>query len=316
MSLRATAGRLLLAGAALAAFTAIAPGLPSAAAATTTLTASPSAAKPGVVVTVTGKIPAQAGKPYSVAQIYTNNHVARAEQNEPSAGVVGADGSVHATVTVPTGATRSDILRPYGSWQYDEIIFSFPATNCPQVCTTYGVNVTVLPISTNQHITLGTLAPRTGSKLSVRTTSCVGGIATEFARVIDGNGAYFPLSGTLSGTTFTGSADLSKGFRGKDSPTGAAHVSSPIGTKDSFVAVPCLQSEGPPSVAAADNLDHLTMVIDITICPATGACRVSSAVAPAGQVPVFGAPSLSTSTAALPEAQAASAIPAQPNFVG
>jgi hypothetical protein len=139
---------------------------------------------------------------------------------------------------------------------------------------------------------------------------------TEFARVIDDNGAYFPISGTQSGTTFTGGADLAHGFRGKYGPQGAAHVSNPLGTRDSLAVVPCAQSEGPASVANADNLQHLSMVIDITICPATGTCRVSSAVAPAGQTPVFGAPASSTETVPLPEAVPAQAITAEPTFVG
>src|SRR4051812_24012856 len=218
---RATAGRLLLAGAALAAFTVTVPGAPAASADSTTLSASPAAAKPNVAIVVSGKIPAQAGRPYTVSQIYTNDHVARARTPESAPLVAGPDGAVKSTVTVPAGATRSDILRPYGSWQYDVVTFDF-GPGCPfsPQCTEYGVNVNVLPIRTDQHISLGTLAPRTGSQLSVHAVNCVGGTATEFTRVIDGNGAYFPITGATSGTTFTGSADLSKGYRGKYGATG------------------------------------------------------------------------------------------------
>ena len=315
MPFRATAGRLLLAGVALAAVTVAVPDLPSAAADSTSLNANPSAAKPGVAVVVTGKIPAQAGKPYTVSQIYTNNHVARVRTPESPPLVAETDGSVRATVTVPVGASRSDLLRPYGSWQYDVVTFDF-GPGCPfsPSCTEYGANVNVLPIRTDQHITLGTLAPRTGSQLSVHAVNCVGGTATEFTRVIDGNGAYFPITGATSGTTFTGSADLSKGYRGKYGATGPAHVSNPIGTRDSLAGVPCLQSEGPSSVADADNLEHLSMVVDITICPATGRCAISSAVAPAGQKPVYGAPAAGPEVVAA--AVPAQAITAQPTFVG
>ena len=320
MHFRATAARLAFAGAALAAFTLTAPGLPSAQAAATDLHASPSAAKPGVAVVVTGKIPDQANMPFTVTQIYTDFNIARVQQNEPMGGVAGSDGKVKATVTVPAKATRSDILRPYGSWQYDVVAFNFgPGCKTGGIeCTSYGVSVNVLPVRTDEHIALATLAPRTGSSLHAHVTNCVGVVATEFARVIDGNGSYFPFEGSVAGTTYDGSADLSSGFRGKYGPQGAAHVSSPIGIRDSLAAVPCTQSEGPASVASADNLEHLSMVIDITICPRTGSCAVSSAIAPAGQTPVFGPRGSSTTTSftVTPAALPAQAITAEPTFVG
>jgi hypothetical protein len=293
--------------------------LPSASAAGPSLTAKPSAAKPNTPVVVTGKIPGQAGQPYTITQIYTNNHVARVQTQPSNGSVAGPGGEVTASVTVPAGAARSDVLRPYGSWQYDVVSFNFGpgcATGGIQ-CTSYGANVEVLPVRTDEHITLSTVSPRTGSVLNVDASNCVGGLLTEFARVIDGNGAYFPITGNTGGGAFSGSADLSHGFRGKDGPQGAAHVSNPLGLRDSIAAVPCAQSEGPASVAAADHLQHLTMVIDITICPRTGSCEVSNAIAPAGQTPVFGAHVTPTdATVTVPTATPAQAIGAQPTFVG
>ncbi|MFL6241370.1 MAG: hypothetical protein ACJ735_17960 [Actinomycetes bacterium] len=320
MPFRASAARLGLVAAAAAAFTVTAPGPHSAVAASSRadLTAKPGAGIPGTAVVVTGKIPAEAGHPYSVSQLYTNSNVARVEQNEPqSGGVAGSDGTVTATVSIPAGAARSDLLRPYGSWQYDEVLFNFGCP-APAPCSSYGANVNVLPIRTDEHLALETLSPRTGSTLRMTVTNCVGGILSEFTRVIDGNGAYFPITGSLSGTTFTGSADLSNGFRGRYGPQGPAHVSSPLGVRDSLAAVPCAQSEGPPSVAAADHLEHLSMVVDITVCPRTGTCRMSSAIAPAGQPAVVRAPRDASNETVVPAAApaATAVVVAEPTFVG
>ena len=315
---RATGARLVVAGLALAAVTVTVPGQ-SASAASPSLHASPSAGIPNTFVHVSGTIPSQANQPYSIGQLYTNNHVARVQQNEPTGGVAGPNGEVTADITIPSGAARSNILRPYGSFQYDVVTFSFPAGCPPQACVQYGVTVDVLPISTNEHIKLETLSPRTGdTNYTVNVSNCFGGVATEFTRVVDGNGTYFAIKeASSSATTWQGSADLSHGFRGKYGPQGPAHVSRPVGLRDAYAAVPCTQSVGPQSVADADNLEHSTNVVDITICPATGACSVSNAVAPAGQPPVFGPiPADSTSTVSLPSAGVASAIVADPDFVG
>jgi hypothetical protein len=317
LSYRATAARLVVAGLAIAAITVTVPGH-AAGAAGASLHATPGAAIPGASVTVSGTIPSEAGQPYSIGQLYTNGNVARVEQNDPGGGVAGPNGEVTATVTIPADAARSNILRPYGSFQYDEVLFSFPPGCPPQACVTYGANVNVLPISNDEHITLETLSPRTGdTNYSVTVTDCVGGIAAEFTRVVDNNGSYFPFTGSSSGTTFHGTADLSHGFRGKYGPQGAARVSNPIGIRDAYAAIPCTQSIGPDSVAEADHLEHSTNVVDITICPASGACAVSNAVAPAGQPPVFGPiPGDSTATVSLPAAGVASAVTAEPDFVG
>jgi hypothetical protein len=317
VQLRTTA-RLLVAGAAFAAVTVTAPGLPAASAAGTELHATPAAAKPNATVVVSGKIPAQAGQPFSVEQLYTNGNVARVTKGG-AGGVAGSNGEVTTTVTIPADAARSNVLRPYGSWQYDVVVFQFPpGCPAPGPCTTYGANVNVLPVSDNERIELSTLQPKTGDALAVHVTNCVGGILTEFARVIDNNGSYFPFTGAISGTTFDGSADLASGYRGKHAPTGAAHVSSPVGIRDALAALPCSQSDGPASVAAADHLEHLSMVVDITICPRTGTCRVNNnAIAPAGQPPNVDIPADATSqTSIAPAAEPAQAVTAQPTFVG
>jgi hypothetical protein len=267
---------------------------------------------------VSGTIPSEAGQPYSVSQVYTDNTVARVQMNEPFAGgAAGSHGEVKAIVQVPTTAARSDILRPYGSWQYDVVLFSFPPGCPPQACVSYGANVNVLPLSTGEHITLSTLKPVTGSTLDVTATNCYGGVLTAFTRVIDGNGAYFPITGQSSGTTFTGKADLAHGYRGKYGPQGPARVSNPVGLRDSTVGVPCAQSEGPASVAAADHLMHLSMVIDITICPTTGSCELSSAIPQAGSSPVIRlSADANTQTSVPAAAEPATPVTAEPNFVG
>jgi hypothetical protein len=292
---------------------------PAAAANTAANTASvsPSQAKPDEPFTLTGRSPGCPNQPFAVTQTYTNNVGGRTRQEELMAGgQSGADGSFTANLVVPAGATRSNIYRPYGGWQYDAVEVTFPG--CPEGLT--GAHLIVLSMRFDQHIHLSTTAPRTGSEITVSSENCVGGALSTFTWVIDNAGSYFLFDGTFAGTTYTGIANLAEGYRGSEFPTGAAHVSQPLGAKDVIVQVPCVQSEGPASVAAADKLQHLSFSIDITIRPATDAAATSGATASRTSKSSNNSRATANqgtlTAASVPGAEPATAITRQPTFVG
>jgi hypothetical protein len=123
----------------------------------------------------------------------------------------------------------------------------------------------------------------------------------------------------LDATTYNGTANLAKGFRGDKFPTGAAHVSQPVGVTDAALQVPCAQSEGPQSVADADHLFHLNNTIDITIAPATGPLPKPYPPPPekrtSGSVTTFHE-TTSVSGDAVPGASVADPVSGSPTFVG
>jgi hypothetical protein len=288
---------------------------PSEAAASNTAKVSPTQAKPGEKFIFSGRSPDCGGQPYEITQTYTDNEIRRIRTQPPLTGFAGTDGSFSAMLTVPPGAARSNVLRPYGGWQYDAAQISFPGCESGIVAA----NVLVLPVSSNQHIALSTRSPRTKSTLDVTVTNCVGGVIKQFAWVVDGQGSYFNFSGTFSGTTYTGSADLSSGLHGAAVHTGPARVSSPLGLEDSMATIGCAQSVGPDSVARADHLMHLSSNVPITIAPESGpivapyAPRPEPTVGPAGH-------SINASSAgvgeSVPGAPPASAVAGEPSFVG
>jgi hypothetical protein len=235
------------------------PGVGGPASASTfTLSPAHPGARPGAVAAVHGHIAAAcAGRPITVTQHYLNSKAARASM-PGLGGVVGAGGAITFTVTVPNDAVRSDIGRPFSEYQYDVIEADVAG------CGERGTNLLVLPFNRKQHISWSPTRPRSGSTISVTSTHCVGGLLSPFAQVIDRRGAYYNLSGRLTGTTFHGTVNLAHGFFGSDAPTGAAKPSA-RGHHDAILRVPCAQSEGSRAVARADHLQRLTWAVDFSI---------------------------------------------------
>jgi hypothetical protein len=255
------AGRRSAALAAVVAVLAIgaAPDLGGAASATAfTLAPVHAGARPGAVAAVHGHIAASCtGRPITVTQHYLNTKAARASQ-PGLGGVVGTGGAVTFSVTVPSDAVRSDISRPFAEYQYDVIEADVAG------CGERGTNLIVLPFNRKQHISFSPARPRSGSTMTVTSTHCVGGVLSPFAQVIDRRGAYYNLSGQLTGTTFHGKVNLAHGFFGADAPTGPAKPSK-RGHRDAILRVPCAQSEGSRAVARSDHLQRLTWAVDFSI---------------------------------------------------
>jgi hypothetical protein len=245
----------------------VVPGVPPATAAVTAATVSPAQAKPGGVFTVRGQASGCAHQPFQLRQIYSN---AKGELVGKEAGLFVADGTgkFTATLTVPPDALRSNAYRPEADYRYDEIDANFQGCQGGTLVVT---RLIVLPVRYDERVTASPTVPRSGSKLNVTATNCIGGVIPAFTWVVDNAGSYFMIKqNSYSQGVFQGTADLSDGRRGDLFKTGPAHPSQPAGTTDAVVQVPCAQSQGPQSVADADHVMHQTNTIDITIAPATG----------------------------------------------
>jgi hypothetical protein len=234
--------------------------VPSANAATPTISASPGGAEPGHSVTISGVAPGCLAQPFQFVQDYTDFKGNRV-QAPGRGGIAGLNGAFSFSATVPSQASRSDILRPFSAWQYDTVVVTFPGCHGG---TVIGVNVKVLPFNREALIWLSQSAPRSGSKLHVTVTHCLGGVLPQFTQLVDRTGEYFHIQGSVTNGTFRGTANLAHGFYGDSAPGPAAHP-SPRGVKDSVVAVACTQSEGPRWVAQRDVLWHSNLVVDVHI---------------------------------------------------
>jgi hypothetical protein len=255
--------------------------------------------------------------PFQVVQVYSNNK-GQFVTASSAGGMTNANGEFGPiALTVPAGAMRSDLYRPYAAWRYDAVRADF-SPGCSK--GTLGSNLTVLPLSFKQHIEVNPPVPRTGQSVDVTVTNCFGGVVAPFTWVIDNAGSYFMFTGQmLDATTYNGTADLSQGYRGDKFPTGTAHVSQPVGVTDSALQVPCAQSEGPQSVADADHLFHLSNTIDITIAPATG--PLPHPYAPKQAKQTSGSVTTTNETTSVsgdvvPSASVADPIGGSPTFVG
>lgn len=230
------------------------------AASTPRIRAVPAAATPGAPVTVTGRAPGCAGGIVVAEHRYL---ATKGESNLRPGGVgaVAPDGTFAVSVTVPNDAVYSAIMANFAGPTYD--VVELDLHPCGQVL---GVNITVLPFSYREHVTLSPVHPRSGGRVTVTATHCRGGPVPSFTQIIDRAGSYFRFSGRTSAGTYRGSVTLRHGLLGAYDDRGPAVPSAP-GRNDAIVMVPCAQSTGPASVARADRLQHVRWAVDIHIRP-------------------------------------------------
>jgi len=252
--------RTLRAGLGCAAAAALLPlAHPAEAAGQFTMSATPAAAKPGQVVTISGVVSKCALKPFRSVQNYTDFN-GNSVQSNGMPGTADASGAFTFMATVPTGAVRSNLFRPFADFAYDTVVVQFQGCGGRIV----GTNVFVKPFNHLVRLTVTPAEPRSGRPVTVTATHCRNGPLPEFTQLVDRTGEYFHFKGSVSQGTYTGTANLAHGFYGAFAPGGPAHPSSP-GVKDAVVSVPCVQTDGPRSVAAADVLWHSSVVVDVHI---------------------------------------------------
>lgn len=232
---------------------------PAEAASRLSIAVSPTSAKPGQVVTVSGVISACPLQGFQTAHNYTD-FKGNAVQSNGMPGMTDASGAFSFMTTVPTGAVRSNLFRPFADFTYDTVVLRFQACGDRVI----GVSVYVRPFSHKVELTVTPASPRSGRLVHVTATHCRNGPLPEFTQLVDRTGEYFHFSGSVSGSTYTGTANLAHGFYGAFAPGGPAHP-SPRGVKDAVISVPCVQDDGPKSVAVADRLWHSNVVVDVHI---------------------------------------------------
>jgi len=236
---------------------------PAEAAGKFTISVSPERAKPGTFVTVSGVVSACPLKQFSTVQNYTDFH-GNSVQTNGAPGTTDATGAFSFMAMVPNGSVRSNIFRPFADFAYDTVVAQFQSCGNRVI----GAHIYVRPFNHLVAITVTPARPRSGHLVTVQATHCRHGTLAEFTQLVDRTGEYFHFSGSLSasGSTYTGTANLAHGCYGAFAIGGPAHPSAP-GVKDAVVSVPCVQNDGPQSVADADKLWHSSVVVDVHIRP-------------------------------------------------
>jgi hypothetical protein len=222
------------------------------------VSASTTQGKPGAAISVHGVASQCALQPFSASHNYMRASDGEFVGQSAGNGSAGPDGSFSFSTTIPTDAARSDMLYPLGPRFADRLIVTFPG--CGQ---SGGVLITVLPISRNVAITLDPVQPVSGQQTRITITNCLGGTIAIQTGLVDNRGIRYQITGSFSGTTFSGVIDLAHGYQGRpqDGGEGPAAVSSPPGALDSAVVFPCTQSALPQK----DTIFQSDAAVDTTV---------------------------------------------------